>query len=105
MKVSLVEDKSQPFWCFRPPRSLPSSLRQPAELLKCGCGLLGSLAPRLGQEDEDEDEAEETDAAIEEEGGGVAERLLQVSEGLGHDEPAEVGDQVGQGVRPTTGPL
>ena len=35
----------------------------------------------------------------------MAERLLQVSEGLGHDEPAEVGDQVGQGVRPTTGPL
>ena len=66
---------------------------------------LRSLAPRLGQEDEDEDEAEETDAAVEEEGGGVAERLLQVSEGLGHDEPAEVGDQVGQGVRPTTGPL
>ena len=34
----------------------------------------------------------------------MAERLLQVPEGLGHDEPAEVGDQVGQGVRPTAGP-
>ena len=33
----------------------------------------------------------------------MAERLLQVPEGLGHDEPAEVGDQVGQGVRPTAG--
>ena len=83
MKVSLVEDKSQPFWCFRPPRSLPSSLRQPAELLKCGCGLLGSLASRLGQEDEDEDEAEETDAAVEEEGGSVAKRVLQVKKSQG----------------------
>ena len=66
---------------------------------------LRSLAPSLWQEDEDEEEAEEADPAIEEEGGGVAKGLLQVSEGLGHDEPAEVGDQVGQGVRPTTGPL
>ena len=66
-------------------------------------GFLRSLASGLRQEDEDEDEAKEADAAVEEEGGGVAERLLQVSEGLGHDEPAEVGDQVGQGVRPTAG--
>ena len=65
---------------------------------------LRSLAASLRQEDEDEDEAKETDAAVEEEGGGVAKGLLQVSEGLGHDEPAEVGDQVGQGVRPTAGP-
>ena len=64
---------------------------------------LRSLAASLRQEDEDEDEAKEADAAVEEEGGGVAERLLQVSEGLGHDEPAEVGDQVGQGVSPTAG--
>ena len=78
MKVSAVEDKSQPFWCFRPPRSLPSSLRDSSELLKCSCGLLRSLAPRLWQEDEYEDEAKETDAAIEEKGGSVAKRVLQV---------------------------
>jgi len=80
MKVSAVQDKSQPFWCFRPPRSLPSSLRQSSELLKCGCGLLGSLATRLWQEDEYEDEAKETDAAIEEEGCSVAKRVLQGEE-------------------------
>ena len=51
---------------------------------------LRSLAASLRQEDEDEDEAKETDAAVEEEGGGVAEGLLQVPEGLGHEEPAEV---------------
>ena len=65
---------------------------------------LRSLAASLRQEDEDEDEAKETDAAVEEEGGGVAEILLQVPEGLGHDEPAEVGGEVGQGVRPATRP-
>ena len=32
----------------------------------------------------------EADPAIEEEGGGVAEGLLQVSEGFRHKEPAEV---------------
>ena len=51
---------------------------------------LRSLAPSLWQEDEDEEEAKEADPAIEEEGGGVAEGLLQVSEGFRHKEPAEV---------------
>ena len=75
----MVGDKSQPFWCFLfPPRSLSSSLRKFSELLKRCRGLLGSLAPRLRQEDEDEDEAKETDAAVEEEGGSVAKRVLQI---------------------------
>ena len=116
MKVSAVEDKSQPFWCFRPPRSLPSSLRDSSELLKCSCGLLGSLAPRLWQEDEYEDEAKETDAAIEEKGGSVAKRVLrvkksrfikglncnnlQVPESLGDKEPTDVGGEVSKGVCP-----
>ena len=65
---------------------------------------LRSLAASLRQEDEDEDETKEANTTIEEEGGRVAERLLQVPEGLGHDEPAEVGGEVGQGVRPPTGP-
>ena len=65
---------------------------------------LWSFAASLRQEDEDEDEAKETDAAVEEEGGGVAEGLLQVSEGLRHDEPAEVGGKVGEGVGPAAGP-
>ena len=65
---------------------------------------LWSFAASLRQEDEDKDEAKETHAAVEEEGRSVPERLLQVSEGLRHDEPTEVGDQVGQGVRPTAGP-
>ena len=65
---------------------------------------LGSLPASLRQEYEDEDEAKEADAAVEEEGRSVPERLLQVSEGLRHDEPAEVGDQVGQGMSPTAGP-
>ena len=51
---------------------------------------LRSLAPSLWQEDEDEEEAKEADPAVEEEGGGVAEGLLQVPERLGHEEPAEV---------------
>ena len=34
----------------------------------------------------------------------MAERVLQVPERLGDDEPAEVGGEVGQGVSPTAGP-
>ena len=63
---------------------------------------LRSLAASLGKEDKDEDEAEETDSTIEEKGGSVAERVLQISERLGDDKPAEVGGQVSQGVSPTT---
>ena len=62
---------------------------------------LRSLAASLGKEDKDEDEAKETDSTIEEKGGSVAERVLQISERLGDDKPAEVGGQVGQGVSPT----
>ena len=52
----MVGDKSQPFRCFLfPPRSLSSSLRKFSELLKRCRGFLGSLAPRLRQEDEDEE--------------------------------------------------
>ena len=65
---------------------------------------LRSLAPSLWQEDEDEEEAKEADPAVEEEGGGVAEGLLQVPERLGHEEPAEVRGEVGEGVRPTSRP-
>ena len=67
-------------------------------------GLLVRLAAGLRQEDEHEDEAEHTDAAVQEEGGGQAELLLQVLERLGDDEPAEVGGQVGDGVGVATGP-
>ena len=67
-------------------------------------GFLGSLSPGLWKEDEDEDEAEETNSAVQKEGGSVAEGVLQIPERLGDDEPAEVGCQVGQGVSPTAGP-
>ena len=63
---------------------------------------LRSLAASLGKEDKDEDEAKETDSTIEEKGGSVAERVLQISERLGDDKPAEVGGQVGKRVSPTT---
>ena len=65
---------------------------------------LRTLPTSLRQEDEDEDEAEEADTAVEEEGGRMAEGLLQVPERLGDDEPAEVGGEVGEGVRPSAGP-
>ena len=65
---------------------------------------LGSLPASLRQEDKDEDEAKEADAAVEEEGRSVPKGLLQVPERLGHDEPAEVGGEVGEGVRPAAGP-
>ena len=67
-------------------------------------GLLVGLAAGLRQEDEHEDEAEHADAAVQEEGGGQAELLLQVLERLGDDEPAEVGGQVGDGVGVASGP-
>ena len=47
---------------------------------------------------EDEDEAEEADTSVHEEGGGEAEACLDVPEGLGDDEPAEVGGHIGDGV-------
>ena len=74
-----------------------------AERGKVLSSFLRSFAASLRQEDEDEDEPEEADAAVEEKGGGVAEGL-KVSEGLGHDEPAEVGGEVGQGVGPAARP-
>ena len=67
-------------------------------------GFLRSSAARLWKEDKDEDETSGREGGIEEEGGRVAERLLQVPEGLGDEEPAEVGGEVGQGVRPSAGP-
>ena len=67
-------------------------------------GLLVRLAAGLRQEDEHEDEAEHAHAAVQEEGGGQAELLLQVLERLGDDEPAEVGGQVGDGVGVASGP-
>ena len=71
-----------------------------AKVLSC---FLRSLAARLWKEDKDEDETSGREGGIEEEGGRVAERLLQVPEGLGDEEPAEVGGEVGKGVRPPTG--
>ena len=72
-----------------------------AKVLSC---FLRSLAARLWKEDKDEDETSGREGGIEEEGGRVAERLLQVPEGLGDEEPAEVGGEVGQGVSPAAGP-
>ena len=46
--------------------------------------------PGLWKKNEDEDEAEETNSAVQKEGGGVAEGVLQVPERLGDDEPAQV---------------
>ena len=46
----------------------------------------------------------EADSSIKEEGGSVAKGVLKVPEGFGHQEPAEVGGEVGQGVSPAAGP-
>ena len=72
-----------------------------AKVLSC---FLRSLAARLWKEDKDEDETSGREGGIEEEGSRVAEGLLQVPEGLGDEEPAEVGGEVGQGVSPAAGP-
>ena len=76
----MVGDKSQPFWCFRPPRSLSSSLRKFSELLKRCRGFLGSLAPRLRQEDEDEETSGQRDTAVEIEGSSMAKGVLHVND-------------------------
>ena len=68
---------------------------EPLELRGC---LLESSSSCLREKDEDEDEAEEAHAPVHEEGGGEAEAGLDVPEGLGDDEPAEVGGHVGDGV-------
>ena len=76
------------------PRLLPAS---PSPAPRAVPGFLRRLPTSLRQEDIDEDEAEEADAAVAEEGAGVAEAVLDVPEGLGDEEPAEVGGEAGQG--------
>ena len=74
-----------------------------------------------GDEDEDEETSGQRDAAVEIEGSSMAKGVLHVndcktfpfqffhcnylkiSESLGDEEPAEVGGEVGKGVRPPTG--
>lgn len=71
--------------------------QRPEALELRGC-LLECSASGLREKDEDEDEAEEADTSVHEEGGGEAEACLDVPEGLGDDEPAEVGGHIGDGV-------
>ena len=79
------------------------SLLKPAATLELHGSLLVGLAPRLGQENVDEDQAEDTDAAVQKEGSWQAKTVLEVVECLGDEKPAEVGGDVGDGVGPAPG--
>ena len=71
------------------------------ELSRC---FLTRSSSRLRQKDVNEDEPEDTDAAVHEEGREGAEVVLERLEGLGDDEPGKVGGEGGQGVGPGPGP-
>ena len=71
--------------------------QRPEALELWGC-LLESSASGLREKDEDEDQAEEADTPVHEERGGEAKAGLDVPEGLGYYEPAEIGSHVGDGV-------